>query len=157
MPSQASAAEEQPRQNNHLYSHAQQPQKNYTSHDLLHAFFVIQERKRRDWVQANATETRSGKRLPAAEFQKAKVLPVPGVRHRGPRLGRRLRLALLQKLDRMQIRRADKGHLAIARGTVGGHAHFLQAVAGRVYVVDLVGQRAARTVSPVMLRSPIVG
>ena len=31
-------------------------------------------------------------------------LPVTGVRHRGPRLRRRLRFALLQKLDRMQIR-----------------------------------------------------
>src|SRR5258708_27344336 len=154
MPSQASAAEEQPRQNNHRYRPAQQPQQNSTSHDLLHAFFVIQERKRRDWVPANATETRSGKRLPAAEFQKAKVLPVPGVRHRGPRLGRRLRLALLQKLDRMQIRRADKGHLAIARGTVDGDAHFLQAVAGRVDVVDLVGEVAEITVLTLFLPVP---
>src|SRR5260370_42637917 len=48
-------------------------QQNSTSHDLLHAFFVIQERKRRDWAPANATETRSAKRLPAAEFQKTKV------------------------------------------------------------------------------------
>src|SRR5260370_15683488 len=84
-------------------------------------------------------------------------LPVSGVRHRGPRLGRPLRVALLQKLDRMQILRAHEGHLAIARRAVDGDTHFLQAVAGRVDVVDLVGEVAEIAVLAVFLLIPIVG
>src|SRR5439155_23387140 len=77
---------------------------------------------------------------PTASFQMETSLPVAGVRHRRPRLGRRFRFALLQQFDRMQIRRADKGHVAVARRTVDGDAHLHQLCAGRVDVVDLIGE-----------------
>jgi len=52
----------------------------------------------------------------------------------------------------MQIRRADKGHLAVARRTVDGDTEFHQAIAGRVDVVDLIGEVAEingpRRISP---------
>src|ERR1700686_3689662 len=84
------------------------------------------------------------------------ALPMPGVRHRRPRLRRGLGLALLQKLDRMQIRRADKRHLAVARRAVDGDAHFLQAVAGRVDVIDLIGEMAEKAVLAVFFLLPVV-
>src|SRR5471032_2203015 len=68
------------------------------------------------------------------------VLPVSGVRHRRPRLRRRLGVALLQKLDRMQIGRAHERHLSVARRTVDGDAVLHQMRAGRVDIVDLIGE-----------------
>src|SRR5207302_1742874 len=91
----------------------------------------------------------------AEEF--AKSLPVANVRHRGPGFCRRLRLALLQQFDRMQVRRADERHVAIARRAVDGDARFHQAVAGRVDVVDLIGEVAEISVLAVFLLIPIVG
>jgi hypothetical protein len=85
IPNQTSAAEEQPQQNNHRYRHAQQPQQNSTSHDLLQCILhMIQERKRRGWVPAKAKETGSGKRLSASELQKASYqCPVFGIEAHG--------------------------------------------------------------------------
>ena len=80
-----------------------------------------------------------------------------GVRHRGPRLRRRLGIALLQQLDRMQIRRADEGHLAVARRPVDGDAELHQAIAGRVDVVDLIGEVAEIAVLAVFFLVPIIG
>src|SRR6476469_2166717 len=68
--------------------------------------------------------------------------PMSGIRHRSPWLRRRLRIALLQQLDGMQIRRANEGHLAVARRTVDGDAEFHQAVARGIDVVDLIGEVA---------------
>src|SRR3984885_9199317 len=82
--------------------------------------------------------------------------PMPGVRHRSPRLCRRFRIALLQELDRMQIRRADEGHLAVARWTVNGDAEFHQAVAGRIDVVDLIGEMAEIAILAVFFLIPVV-
>src|SRR5258706_6884011 len=84
-------------------------------------------------------------------------LPVSGVGHRGPRLRRRLGFALLQQLDRMQIRRADKGHLAVARRAVDGDALFHQAVAGGVDVVDLIGEWTEKTAFAVLFLGPRIG
>src|ERR1700733_1849590 len=83
--------------------------------------------------------------------------PMPGVRHRSPRLCRRFRIALLQELDRMQIRRADERHLAVARRTIDGDAEFHQALAGRIDVVDLVSEVAEITILAVFFLLPIVG
>src|SRR3978361_1540506 len=84
-------------------------------------------------------------------------LPVAGVRHRSPRLGRRLGLALLPKLDRVQVRRADEGHHAVARRPVDGDTGLHQAVACRVDVVDLIGEVAEIAVLAVFFFFPIVG
>src|SRR6185312_13347124 len=65
--------------------------------------------------------------------------PLPGVRHRGPGFLGRLRLALLQKLDRMLVGRTHERHVAVARRPVDGDAALLQLLAGRIDVVDLVG------------------
>jgi hypothetical protein len=86
IPSQASAAEEQPQQNNHRYRHAQQPQQNSTSHDLLQCILhVIKERKRRGWVPAKATETRMIRQAASAsELRKASYqCPVFGIEAQG--------------------------------------------------------------------------
>src|SRR6266853_2921579 len=85
------------------------------------------------------------------------VSPVAGVRHRRPRLRRRFWIALLQQLDRMQIRRANEGHVAVARRTVDGDALLHQPVAGRVDVVDLIGEVPEIAVLAVFLLVPIVG
>src|ERR1700737_3546450 len=80
------------------------------------------------------------RQVPQAE--RKNVLPVSGVRHRGPRLRRRLRIALLQKFNRMKIRAAGEGHLSVARRAVYGCSEFYQGVAGRVDFIDLVGEVA---------------
>jgi hypothetical protein len=102
----------------------------------------IQQREREIYVPSDGTEN---------------VSPMSDVRHRGPRLRRRLRIALLQELDRMQIRRADEGHLAVARRTVDRDAEFHQPVACRVNIVDLVGEVAEITILAVFFLIPIIG
>ena len=57
----------------------------------------------------------------------------------------------------MQIRRANEGHLAVARRAVDGDAEFHQPVAGGVDVIDLVGEVAEITVLAVFFLVPIVG
>jgi hypothetical protein len=84
-------------------------------------------------------------------------LPVAGIRHRRPGLGRRLRIALLQQFDRMQVGRAHERHIAVARRAVDGDAHLHQPLAGRVDVVDLIGEVAEITVLAVFLFVPVVG
>src|SRR6185437_12463647 len=80
-----------------------------------------------------------------------------GVRHRRPRLRRRFRIALLQQFDRMQIRRADEGHLAVSRRTVDGDAELHQPIAGRIDIVDLIGEMAEIAILTVFFLVPIVG
>src|SRR3984893_3343541 len=94
-------------------------------------------------------------RSSGASWQKAS--PMAGIRHRGPWLCRRLRLALLQKLDRMQIGRTDERHLAVARRAVGGYRELHQTVAGRIDVVGLIGEVAEIAVLAVFFLVPIVG
>src|SRR3954453_10588052 len=53
--------------------------------------------------------------LRAGAGSRGKALPMADVGHRRPRLLRRLRIALLQYLDRVQIGRADECHVAVAR------------------------------------------
>ncbi len=55
--------------------------------------------------------------------------PLPGIRHRGPRLLRRQRRALLQKLDRMLVGRAHERHHSVARRPVDGHSRLHQPLA----------------------------
>src|SRR5712664_1174722 len=57
----------------------------------------------------------------------------------------------------MQIRRADERHLSVARRAVDGDAEFHQAVAGRVDVVDLIGEMAEITILAVFFLVPIIG
>ena len=57
----------------------------------------------------------------------------------------------------MQIRRADEGHLAVARRPVDGDAKFHQPVAGRVDVVDLVGEVAEIAILAVFFLIPSIG
>ncbi|KAG5729160.1 hypothetical protein E4T56_gene8893, partial [Termitomyces sp. T112] len=82
---------------------------------------------------------------------------VAGVRHRGPGLLRRLRIALLEQFDRVQIRRPDEGHVAVARRPVDGDAGLHQLLAGGVDVVDLLGEMAEEAVLAVLLLVPVPG
>src|SRR6478752_3247167 len=68
--------------------------------------------------------------------------PFPGVWHRRPGFLGRLGLALLQKLDRVLVRRAHERHVAVAGRPVDGDAALLQLLAGRIDVVDLIGEMA---------------
>ena len=52
------------------------------------------------------------------------------------------RRALLQQFDRDVVGRADEGHAPVARRPVDGHAVLHQAPAGRIDVLDGVGQVA---------------
>src|SRR5205823_885817 len=66
--------------------------------------------------------------------------PLAAVRHRGPRLLRRQRIAFLQQLDRMLIRRANERHIAVARRAIDRHAAFHQSLANGVNIVDLISE-----------------
>src|SRR5690606_37698209 len=68
----------------------------------------------------------------------------------------RLGLALLQKLDRYAVGRADERHTAVPGRPVDRHARLHQAIAGGVDVVDLVGEVAEVAAGAVRLRIPIV-
>src|SRR5689334_7993952 len=83
--------------------------------------------------------------------------PLAGVRHRRPGFPRRLWLALLQQFDRMLVRGADEGHVAVAGRAIDGDAAFLQLVAGRIDVVDLVGEVAEVARLAVVLGIPVEG
>src|SRR5690606_36854408 len=102
-----------------------------------------------DLAQALADCT-TPRRTPARRGPAA--LPGTGVRHRRPGLGRRQGVALLQQLDRDQVRCADEGHAAVARRAVDGHAQRLQVGADRVDVIDLEGQVAEVAGAAVVLR-----
>src|SRR5258708_30314841 len=122
-----SAAEKQPQENDQRDRHAKQPKQKSSSY-LKPPPFLFRD------------ENAGGRRLVPAAFRR--LLPVAGVRHRTPWLGRWLGLTLLQQLDRMQIGRAHEGHVAIARRTVDGDAELHQPIAGRVDVVALIGEVA---------------
>src|SRR4051794_21040499 len=99
-----------------------------------------------------------GERTPQVRAgSRKKALPMADVRHRRPRLLRRLRVALLQDLDRVQIRRADEGHVAVARRTVDGNAGVHQLLASGVDVVDLIGEMAEEAVLTIFFLVPIPG
>src|SRR5690348_15213514 len=87
----------------------------------------------------------------------ARALPVAGVLHRCPRFLRRLRLALLQELDRVVVGRAREGHYPVARRPVDGDAGLHQPLAGRVDVVDLIGEMAEVARLAVVLGIPVIG
>src|SRR5690606_12314079 len=82
--------------------------------------------------------------------------PRTRVGHRRPWLLLRLGLALLQKLDRYAVGRADERHTAVPGRPVDRHARLHQAIAGGVDVVDLVGEVAEVAAGAVRLRIPIV-
>src|SRR5215207_1102941 len=81
--------------------------------------------------------------------------PFPGVRHRGPGFPWRLRLALLQKFDRMQVGRAHECHVAVTWRPVDGDAAFLQLVTDGIDVVDLVGEMSKVARLAVVLGVPV--
>ena len=82
---------------------------------------------------------------------------MPFIGHRGPGFLGRQRIALLQQFDGLAIRGAHEGHVAIARRPVDGDAGLQQPLAGRVDVVDLIGEMAEMARLAVILRVPIVG
>ena len=84
-------------------------------------------------------------------------LPLPGIRHRCPRLLGRQRVALLQEFDRVLVGRAHEGHVAVARRPVDGDAGFVQPVAQRIDVVDLIGEMAEIASLAIVLAVPIIG
>jgi len=84
-------------------------------------------------------------------------LPHACVRHRCPGLGRRQRAALLEKLDRDGVRRADEGHVPVPRRAVDRHARVHQLLANRVDVVDPVGEMAEISPASIDFRIPVVG
>src|SRR3569833_2791090 len=85
------------------------------------------------------------------------VSPLAGVRHRCPGFPGRLRLALLQQLDRMLVWRTDEGHDAVARRPVDGDPALLQLLAGRIDVIDLVGEVPEVPRLAVVLGVPVEG
>src|SRR5579883_1795548 len=67
-------------------------------------------------------------------------LPLALARHRSPRLGLGQRLAALEQLDRLPVGRLHEGHPPVARRAEDRDALGPQLLAGRVDVVDLVGE-----------------
>ena len=63
----------------------------------------------------------------------------------------------LQQLDGNVVRRAHEGHVAVARRPEDGHAVIGEALAGRVDVIDRVGQMAEIAAAAVAFRIPVVG
>src|SRR6185437_9056873 len=84
-------------------------------------------------------------------------LPLAYVWHRQPRLPRGQRFAPLQQLDGDQIRRADEGHVAIARRSVDRDTLLHEVRAGRIDVLDLIRQMAEIAPAGIALRIPVVG
>src|SRR5260370_2614700 len=80
--------------------------------------------------------------------------PFPGVRHRGPRFLGRLRLALLQQLDRMLVGRAHERHVAVAWRPVDGDPAPLQLLTGRPDGVDLLAHAPQTPPPPLTPPSP---
>src|SRR4051812_6124954 len=84
-------------------------------------------------------------------------LPWTGVGHAGPGFGGRQCFAGLEYFDGDAIRRANEGHLAVARRAVDRHAVGDEGVAGVVDVVHLVGEMPEIAAAGVGLGIPIVG
>src|SRR5690625_668047 len=87
-----------------------------------------------------------------------RFLPLPGVFHARPGLLLGQRFALLQKLDRNPIRRADDCHMAISGRTVNRYATIHQLLAFLVDVIDLIGEMAEIAPAGIFLvRAPVIG
>ena len=84
------------------------------------------------------------------------ALPAARVGHGRPRLRGRFRRPGLQQLDRDPVGRTHEGHASVAGRPVDRHAVLLQAPAGGVDVVDLVGEMAEVAPARVRLRIPVV-
>src|SRR5690606_16957938 len=83
--------------------------------------------------------------------------PDSGIRHRSPGFARWQGITVLQQLDRDQIRRAHKRHVAIARWTVDRHTCIHQALAGGVDVIDGEGEMPEVACAAVILAVPVPG
>src|SRR6187549_2908178 len=84
-------------------------------------------------------------------------LPAPAVGHARPRL-LRLEVAVLQQLDRDPVGRAHECHVPVARRAVDRHPGVHQLLAGRVDVVDAVGEVAEVAPAGVVLgRAAVLG
>src|SRR3546814_11375993 len=83
-------------------------------------------------------------------------LPHSSPTRRSSDLLRRQRLALLQQLDGDAVGRAHEGHVAVARRAVDDDAAVLEALAGRVDVVDQIGEVAEVAPALVVLAVPVV-
>src|SRR5579875_3412347 len=96
--------------------------------------------------------------MPAPPFVSPGETPSPdaAIGHRSPGFLRRLGGALLQKLDRDLVRRADEGHIAVARRPVDGNAGLHELVAGRVNIVHGEGEMAEIAAAGIGLRIPII-
>src|SRR5579872_5495108 len=134
-------AEKQPQENNDRYRHAQQPKQDSSSHRNL-----LNRLKWQRLGEGGGSACRAGLRL-----------PMSGIRHRRPRLRRRSRIAFLQEFDGVKIRGADKSKLSIANRPVDCDAKLHEAFAGRVDIVDLVGEMAEIAILAVFLFVPIIG
>src|ERR1700722_16504838 len=91
----------------------------------------------------------------ASQGCEAPALPVAGVGHRRPRLCRRLRIALLQKFDRVQVGRAHESHLAVTRRAVDRDAELHQMRAGRVDIVNFIGEMTEVAILAVFFFIPV--
>src|SRR5579863_3537775 len=85
------------------------------------------------------------------------ALPGAGIGHAGPGLGGRQRFAVLQQLDRDAVRRANKGHAAVARRTIDRDTVGDKGVASVVDVFHGVGEMPEIAAAGIGLRIPIVG
>ena len=99
---------------------------------------------------------RGGKQSPGAVAWRGNLSPMATVGHRDPWLSRRQRAALLQQLDRNPFRRADKGHVAVARRSADGNAAVHQPLARLVDVLHLIGQMAEIAAALIVLGIPVV-
>jgi hypothetical protein len=62
----------------------------------------------------------------------------------------------LEQLDRNRVGRADEGHAAVARRTVDHYAGIDQPLAGRIDIVDLIGEMAEIAAAAIAAFAPIV-
>src|SRR4029079_7764410 len=67
-----------------------------------------------------------------------------------------LQMPVLQKLDGDAVGRADKGHMAVTRRAVDGHAPRHQLLAQSLYVTDLVGEMAKIASAAIALLVPVI-
>lgn len=66
-------------------------------------------------------------------------------------------MAFLQKFDRDAVGCADKGHMAIARRAVDGDTCIHQPLAGRVNIVDPIGQMPEIPAAAIIFRRAAIG
>ena len=138
-----SAAEEQPQQNDHRDRHAQQPKQNSSSHVRLLNSSLSQATTRREGRDGSG---RSRKAPTSVRCSASTTTARPAASARPSAAAR-------SSADRASARRP----FAVARRPVDGDADLHQLVAGRIDVVDLVGEMAEIAVLAVFLLVPIVG